>query len=166
MKWCCKTQKFSPQNQLINQIYPNGVLVVSGIRKAESNIRLRFDRIQKNKMIPKQTLVFPILDWSSLDVWFYIFWKKIPYNKMYDYGFLRIGCWVCPEKSPRDFKLVERFRPELSARLFQMLKNYAIRNGVESPEDWIESGKWRSARQSGLRPPYVGLPNHAQSKMK
>jgi phosphoadenosine phosphosulfate reductase len=146
MKWCCKTQKFSPQNQLINELYSNGVLVISGIRKAESNIRSRFNKVQRNKMIPKQVLAFPILDWSSLDVWLYLLWKNIPHNKMYDYGFARIGCWVCPEKSLRDFKLVETFRPGLSERLGQMLKNYAMRSGIESPEAWVQSGNWRSRK--------------------
>lgn len=95
MKWCCKTQKFSPQNQLINETYPNGVLVINGIRKTESNIRSRFNRIQRNRMIPKQILAFPVLKWSSLDIWLYMFWRNIPHNKMYDYGFTRIGCWAC-----------------------------------------------------------------------
>ena len=146
MKWCCKTQKFSPQNQLINELYSDGVLVMSGIRKAESNIRSRFRRIQRNKMIPKQVLAFPILDWSSLDVWLYQLWKKIPHNKMYDYGFTRIGCWACPEKSMRDFKLVETFFPELSERLGQMLKNYAFRSCIENPAAWVQSGNWRSRK--------------------
>jgi phosphoadenosine phosphosulfate reductase len=120
--------------------------VISGIRKIESNIRSRFSKIQRNKMIPKQVLAFPILNWSSLDVWLYLHWKNISHNKMYDYGFSRIGCWACPEKSLRDFKLVETFRPELSERLVQMLKNYAIRSNIESPENWIRSGRWRSRK--------------------
>jgi phosphoadenosine phosphosulfate reductase len=143
MKWCCKTQKFSPQNQLINERYPNGVLVISGIRKQESNIRSRFNRIQRNKMIPKQVLAFPILNWSSLDVWLYLFWKKIPYNKMYNYGFARIGCWACPEKSLRDFKLVEYAHPDLIERLNNLLENYAEQIQIVNPKDWVQSGKWR-----------------------
>lgn len=143
MKWCCKTQKFSPQNHLINELYPKGVLVISGIRKKESNIRSRFNKIQRNKMIPKQVLAFPILNWSSLDVWLYLFWKKIPYNKMYNHGFARIGCWACPEKSLRDFKLVEFVHPDLIERLNNLLENYAEQTKIANPKDWIRSGKWR-----------------------
>lgn len=151
MKWCCKTQKFSPQNQLINERYSNGVLVISGIRRIESNIRSKFNRVQRNKMIPKQILAFPILNWTSLDVWLYLLWKDIPYNKMYDYGFSRIGCWVCPEKSLRDFKLVETIRPELSRRLYQMLENYATRSHIDRPESWIASGEWRRRKTKWVR---------------
>ena len=143
MKWCCKTQKFSPQNQVINERYPEGVLVVNGIRKSESNIRHKFKRVQVNKMIPKQFLAFPILDWSSLDVWLYMFWKKIPYNTMYNYGFARIGCWACPEKSMRDFKLIENARPHLIEKRNELLKEYAQSISIQNVERWIESGKWR-----------------------
>ena len=151
MKWCCKTQKFGPQNILINERYPDGVLVISGIRKVESNIRARFRKVQRNKMIPKQILAFPILDWTSLDVWLYLLWKNIPHNKMYDYGFTRIGCWPCPEKSLRDFKLVETFRPDLSEKLGQMLRSYASRSNIESPDSWIQSGSWRSRKTKWIK---------------
>ena len=151
MKWCCKTQKFSPQNQLINERYPNGVLVISGIRKTESNIRSKFNRVQRNKMIPKQILTFPLLSWTSLDVWLYMLWKNIPHNKMYDYGFARIGCWACPEKSSRDFKLIETFRPELSERLAIMLKKYAARRGIVNPEAWIQNGNWRYRKTKWIK---------------
>ena len=151
MKWCCKTQKFSPQNQLINEQYSDGVLVISGIRKIESNIRSRFNRIQKNKMIPKQVLAFPILNWTSLDIWLYLMWKNIPHNKMYDYGFSRIGCWACPEKSLRDFKLVETIRPELSGRLRRMLEKYAENNSIDNPEYWITYGDWRHRKTKWTR---------------
>lgn len=143
MKWCCKTQKFSPQNQVINERYPEGVLVANGIRKSESNIRQKFLRVQVNKMIPKQLLAFPILDWSSLDVWLYTFWKKIPYNTMYSYGFARIGCWACPEKSLRDFKLIENSRPHLIEKRNGILKQYAQSINIQNVKRWIESGKWR-----------------------
>jgi len=143
MKWCCKTQKFSPQNYLINKHYPKGVLVISGIRRLESNIRSKFGRIQQNKMIPRQILAFPILDWSSLDVWLYIMWKKIPINPLYNLGFARIGCWACPEKSLRDFKLIENFQPYLTEKLKEILNNYADHNGIENPKAWIDNGAWR-----------------------
>lgn len=143
MKWCCKTQKFSPQNQLINNRYPDGVLAISGIRKKESNIRSKFNRIQVNKMIPRQTLAFPILNWGSLDVWLYLLWKKIPYNVMYNYGFSRIGCWACPEKSLRDFELVRTVHPDLSKKLGLILAKHAKKLNIEDVSYWIRSGKWR-----------------------
>lgn len=151
MKWCCKTQKFSPQNQLINERYPRGVLVINGIRKKESNIRSKFKRIQRNKMIPKQILAFPLLNWSSLDVWLYLLWKNIPYNSMYNHGFARIGCWACPEKSLRDFKLVESVHPDLVKRLGRILRNYAQQIQIPNPEAWVRSGKWRFRKTKWIK---------------
>jgi phosphoadenosine phosphosulfate reductase len=151
MKWCCKTQKFSPQNQLINERYPRGVLVFSGIRKSESNARSGFRTIQRNKMIPKQTLAFPILDWTSLDVWLYILGRGIPYNEMYRHGFARVGCWACPEKSLRDLALLEEVSPTLFGKLRNILYEYAVRAHIQDPEGWIRTGKWRSRRTKWLK---------------
>jgi len=151
MKWCCKTQKFGPQNLLINDYYPDGVFVVSGVRKNESNIRSKFSKVQRNKMIPKQLLAFPLLDWTALDVWLYLLWKKIPHNKMYDYGFTRIGCWACPEKSPRDSKLLETCRPGLHRKLSKTLTEFAVRMKLENPELWVQSGNWKSRKTKWIK---------------
>lgn len=141
MKWCCKTQKFAPLNELIEREYPEGVLVVSGLRKAESRLRMNLKRIQRNEKIPKQLLTFPIIDWSSLHVWLYLLWKRIPYCSVYEHGFSRIGCWTCPEKSLRKAKIIERSYPELMKKLYMFLERYAEENGYD--RDWVYDGKWR-----------------------
>jgi len=141
MKWCCKTQKFAPLNRLINERYPQGILTFSGIRKRESNIRKDFQNIQRNDAIPKQLLAFPINDWSSLDIWLYTFWKEIPYNKLYDYGFARVGCWACPEKSLGNLKLAQRIHPEYFDKLHSVLLSYAKKHSYD--DDWVYTGKWR-----------------------
>lgn len=141
MKWCCKTQKFTPLNALINKRYQKDIIVVNGLRKAESPARADLQKVQRNKLIPKQLLVFPILEWSSLDTWLYILWKKLPVNEAYRYGFDRVGCWACPERSLRKLKWTEMTHPNLMKRLYKVLNDYAKYNGFD--EKWIYTGKWR-----------------------
>lgn len=43
-----------------------------------------------------KTLVNPIIDWSDEDVWDFIHSENIPYCKLYDEGFCRLGCVGCP----------------------------------------------------------------------
>jgi len=141
MKWCCKTQKFSPMSELIHERYSNGVIMIRGVRAAESNKRKGYKRIGKLKWTPKEILANPILYWSALDVWLYIFWKKIPYNKAYEYGFTRLGCWPCPCKSLKDFEILKGFYPELAKRFYSFLKEYAKKQNLSN--NWIKSGRWR-----------------------
>ena len=38
----------------------------------------------------------PIIDWSSDEVWEYIHKYNVPYCSLYDEGFNRLGCVMCP----------------------------------------------------------------------
>jgi len=143
MRWCCKTTKFAPFNQFIDRQYEKNVLTASGVRKNESLSRGQYEPIQVNETIPKQILFFPILEWNSLQVWLYMFWKQIPINEVYKKGYSRIGCWLCPEKTLREFKKMEITHPELTDKLYIYLKKYAKNTEITDLEKWIESGKWR-----------------------
>ena len=44
----------------------------------------------------RKTLVNPIVDWSDEDVWDFIHEYHLPYCKLYDEGFKRLGCIGCP----------------------------------------------------------------------
>lgn len=141
MKWCCKTQKFSPMNKLLHEKYSDGVIMIRGVRAAESNNRSNYKRSGRLKWTPKEVIVNPILHWSSFDSWLYIFWKRIPYNDAYEYGFTRLGCWACPSKSLKDFAILEEFHPELARKLHLILKEYAVKHNLD--DNWIDSGAWR-----------------------
>jgi phosphoadenosine phosphosulfate reductase len=149
MKWCCKTQKFSPMNKLLHERYREGVIMVRGVRASESNKRRNYKRLGKMKWTPKEVLANPILEWTSLDSWLYIFWKKIPFNKAYEYGFARLGCWACPAKSLRDFALLEDSHPELLNRLHSLLDDFAIKRNLD--KKWISSGVWRERKSKVSR---------------
>ena len=42
------------------------------------------------------TLINPIIDWTTDEVWEFIREYKIPYCCLYDEGFKRLGCIGCP----------------------------------------------------------------------
>ena len=47
---------------------------------------------RKNKTI----IVNPIYEWSDSDVWDYINENNIEYNELYNMGYKRVGCILCP----------------------------------------------------------------------
>lgn len=44
----------------------------------------------------RKTLLNPIIDWEDDDVWEFIRTNNIPYCKLYDQGYKRLGCIGCP----------------------------------------------------------------------
>lgn len=44
----------------------------------------------------KTILVNPIYEWSDSDIWDYIHGNNVEYNELYDMGYKRVGCILCP----------------------------------------------------------------------
>lgn len=49
----------------------------------------------------------PIIDWSDEQVWAFIRKENLPYCKLYDEGFERLGCIGCPMASSRERERVQ-----------------------------------------------------------
>jgi len=142
-RWCTKSQKLSPINQLIKQEFPEGVLTFIGNRKYESRARSQKKRIARNPWTPKQISASPIQDWSALHVYLYLMkHKKMGLlNPLYNKGLARVGCWVCPATNLGDFQLIAELHPELFGQFEEHLKDWCIRHGL--PDAYIKLGLWR-----------------------
>jgi len=155
MPWCCQTQKFAPFNKYLNEHYPKEVLSVEGLRRFESEKRMDYKRISGNRAIPRKKAICPILNWTMLDVWLYILWKKIPFNPIYKYGYERIGCWACPHKTMSSFKMMKKTHPKLLSKWYRFLLNYASKSGKD--KEWVFGGNWRFRREA-----YEKIPLHSK----
>lgn len=66
--------------------------------------------IVSNARKNKTLIVNPIYEWSNTNVWEYIRKNEIDYNPLYDCGYDRIGCILCPlAKKSEKLKYCERF---------------------------------------------------------
>ena len=83
-----------------------GRVKITGIRSEESPRRAKRPQIDKD--YHGGYFVHVIKDWSAADVWQFIHDNHLPYCKLYDQGFKRIGCVLCPfqnsEKTQRDLQ--------------------------------------------------------------
>lgn len=77
----------------------SGRLVVTGIRWAESVKRSKRLMVETCYTDTTKRYLHPIIDWSTAEVWQYIHENKLPYCSLYDEGFKRIGCIMCPMSS-------------------------------------------------------------------
>jgi len=121
----------------------NGRRVVTGIRWAESNKRAGRRMIEDcNKKSSNKTFLHPIIDWSSDDVWDYIHQNNMKYSCLYDEGYKRIGCIMCPMQGTKGMlKDAERWPKYYNAYLLAYEKMLKRRD---------ELGKetiWRDAQQ-------------------
>lgn len=88
----------------------------------------------------RKTLLNPIVDWSNEDVWEFIHKYNIPYCKLYDQGYKRLGCVGCP-MSTRQREELEKYPKYKQAylRAFErMLKQRKSRG-------WDDN--WKTAEQ-------------------
>lgn len=53
-------------------------------------------------MQSKGFILNPIIDWTDDEVWEFIHRYKVPYCKLYDEGWKRLGCLGCPMATPKE----------------------------------------------------------------
>ncbi|MFW3146234.1 MAG: phosphoadenosine phosphosulfate reductase family protein [Thermoplasmatota archaeon] len=142
-RWCCKVCKLGPTSRLISQYFPDGVLTFIGQRRYESDSRKKKGAVWTNPWVPGQTGASPIQEWTALEVWMYILRKGAVYNPLYEMGFQRIGCWLCPSCDMAEMELVERTGVDRSRWEGYLRKQQEIEN---LPVEWIVHGFHRFKR--------------------
>ena len=71
-------------------------MVVTGVRWGESAKRSKRKMIETCFQHKTKRFLNIIIEWSTADVWNYIRHRNISYCKLYDEGFKRLGCILCP----------------------------------------------------------------------
>ena len=141
-RWCCKTCKLGPTTLLIEKYFPGGVLTFIGQRRYESEQRAKKGSVWRNPWVKKQIGVSPIQNWTAMHVWLYIFMKKAPYNKLYELGLDRIGCYLCPAADLAEFEFHKYRKYE---DWVSYLREWAKKHGLG--ENWAECGGWRVKKE-------------------
>ncbi|RUM43586.1 MAG: phosphoadenosine phosphosulfate reductase, partial [Desulfurobacterium sp.] len=158
LRWCCSVYKIAPQLRYLEEEAKKegkrltSVLTYEGTRADESQKRSTFERTSPGQKVFKEINVRPILHWNSLEVFLYILTKKLPLNKLYRYGFRRVGCGVCPFASPWSEFLLWNFFKEKIKDFVEVVLNYAENMGVKGEEEkkeYLRKGLWKE-RSGGL----------------
>ena len=74
----------------------SGRVVLTGVRADESPRRAARRMVEACYRDGTKSYVHAIMDWTTADVWQYIRERKLRYCRLYDEGFARIGCVLCP----------------------------------------------------------------------
>lgn len=99
LRWCCSVHKSTPQTLKMREITGKNNYVgldFVGVRAHESIARSKYDHENFGKKQKGQYSFNPILDWTSAEIWLYIFANDICINAAYKKGNSRAGCLFCP----------------------------------------------------------------------
>lgn len=106
----------------------------------EPQLMLFNDNDDKRKLFENCTIkgvraINPIIYWSDEQLWQFIKDYDIPYCKLYDKGFKRLGCLGCPMAGKSGIKELEINYPQF--------KQYYIKSFDDMLEHWKEKGQPR-----------------------
>lgn len=138
-RWCCKLLKLNPLKVHLNET--GECLTVQGNRWYESWNRAELEAVTQNPNNPLQLNISPIRSWRALDVFFYLWLKEVPYNPLYEMGYERIGCYLCPAMLEAEQENMHKTHPEMAKRWDDFLNRWAADRGL--PEEFISWGLWR-----------------------
>ena len=137
-----------------------GRFVLTGIRAAESNKRAQRLMVELCTKGLGKKFLHPIIDWSAWErkgkkggeVWEYIQTSRLPYCKLYDEGFKRIGCVLCPMSSAKQAqKDLTRF-PKIARAwriAFEHLWNKHTEGTEKFPSPEVMWKRWLSRKGQG-----------------
>jgi len=123
-----------------------GRTVVTGIRWQESYKRSKRKMVENCYKDNGKWFVHPIIDWKNEDVWEFIKLKNLRYCKLYDEGYKRLGCIMCPMKGRAGMLRDAERWPKIKAayiRAFDRCVTKRLEDGLEIKyKNSLEMYKW------------------------
>ena len=104
-RWCC---------ELIKEQQGSGRTVLTGIRWAESARRKQLRMFEICRADGTKKYLHPFIDWNTNEVWEYIKDNHLPYCSLYDEGFRRLGCVLCPMETAKQTQIELKRWPKLA----------------------------------------------------
>lgn len=152
-RWCCSVHKTSPQINILRDITGKRDftgMAFTGVRAEESLARSNYDPVNDGRKHSGQMSFHTILDWTSAELYIYIYTKKLLLNEGYKRGNMRVGCLVCPNSTGKH-EYIKRCAYTEQVDFF--LKKIAETSGKvsyseEDMREFIDAGFWRT-RKSG-----------------
>ena len=143
-RWCCAEYK---------EKGGEGRFVITGVRAAESSRRAKRKQVEFCMRGGGKRYLHIIFRWTDSDVWEFIRREQLPYCKLYDEGWDRIGCLFCPmakqsirSTSVERYPMFARAFSRAFAKLYQLRKEQG-RTSVDRWDNGEEMFNWWISEQ-------------------
>lgn len=162
IRWCCSVHKSSPSLVKVKEIIAARrhcsvadvknfrTMAFVGVRAEESATRATYDDIAVSRKHPAQINFYPILKWTTAEIFLYLFSEKLPFNQAYRNGLPRVGCKICPMSSAWYDCTTNHHYAEETAPYIEIVRLLANKNFADDA-DWKKyfSDRGWQARGSG-----------------
>jgi len=153
LRWCCSVHKSAPQTLILREITGKNDYVgmdFVGVRKHESVVRSEYQYENYGKKQKGQYSFNAILEWTSAEVWLYIFAKGIYVNEAYKKGNSRAGCLFCPMGGNKGDFIQYSSYPDEVAKYIELIKSMDERDKDDeaAKSTYVSQGGW-NARKNG-----------------
>jgi len=153
LRWCCSVHKSTPQTLKLREITGKQDYIgldYVGVRAEESNARADYEYENYGKKQKGQYSHNSILEWTSAEIWLYIYSHNTVINNAYKKGNTRAGCLFCPMSGgTSDYIRYKNYTAEVDQYIKTIKRKYASgKNNTKSQDTFISNGGW-SARKNG-----------------
>ena len=133
-----------------------GRIVVTGVRWGESTRRSKRRMIETCYRNKTKQFLNVIIDWTTAEVWEYIRSRHIEYCKLYDEGFDRLGCILCP--MTRDVERQMKRWPKVAKAWEKAVKatfdpdkcvKFGFKNAEEYWQWWLDRDRSAIQKEDG-----------------
>lgn len=150
LRWCCSVHKGTPQilklREITREVDYCGLSYV-GVRQFESEMRSRYDYESIGAKHQGQYSHNSILEWTSAEIWLYIYANDCLINKAYKKGCARVGCICCPMGGGKAAYVERENYKELKDKFLRWVTDSNSRSEIRNDEYALRG--W-AARKNGL----------------
>lgn len=170
LRWCCSVHKSTPQTLKMREITGKNNYIgmdFVGVRAHESLARSKYEFENFGKKQKGQYSFNPILEWTSAEIWLYIFINSIFVNAAYKKGNSRAGCLLCPMSGGcSDFIRRSNYTSLVDSYIDIIKKSNIWESSESEMTTYLTSGGWINRRSGrGLKNNQLKYKESAKNKI-
>lgn len=149
-RWCCAVMKTAPIYRAF-KTHDNKqakVLTFDGVRAEESTRRSNYGRIGKGVKHDTVINARPILNWSGVEIFLYLWKHNLPINPAYRQGMTRVGCLICPFGNEWNEMVAKKNYVKNLKPFIERIEKVAAKAGIKDIQNYVGEGGWKR-RASG-----------------
>jgi phosphoadenosine phosphosulfate reductase len=153
LRWCCSVHKSAPQTLKLREVTGRNDFIgldYVGVRAQESFARSTYTYENYGAKQKGQFSHNSILEWTSAEIWLYIYANDVYINETYKKGNGRAGCLLCPMSGGTSDYLRRASYPAEIDNYIDLIKNTydGDKRKKSNTESYILNGGWK-ARKNG-----------------